>query len=221
MKKILLKVCAFLGVICFLFFAYFNISGGFNTKRENEEKILLNTSYDIVIEDEMKNCLNQSSLIVRGTVIEKVGSEMIPIISEEEFNKLYEEEKIYYQDIITKYNFEISEIIKGDCEKEIIVYNVPGGTNGNYEQTFTDKEIYTLPEIGDEYILFLKKDKNGGYSTYSMIQGRIEVVKTGDTEGSDSAKVQTEDPLFSDCSDIDDVKFSIQNELNNESKEEE
>lgn len=42
-----------------------------------------------------------------------------------------------------------------------------------------------------------------------------------DTEGSDSAKVQTEDPLFSDCSDIDDVKFSIQNELNNESKEEE
>lgn len=168
----------------------------------------------------MKNCLNQSSLIVRGTVIEKVGSEMIPIISEEEFNKLYEEEKIYYQDIITKYNFEISEVIKGDCEKEIIVYNVPGGINGNYEQTFTDKEIYTLPEIGDEYILFLKEDKNGGYSTYSMIQGRIEVVETGNKEGSDFSKVQTEDPLFSDCKDIDDVKFSIQNELNNESMEE-
>lgn len=44
MKKILLKVCAFLGVICFLFFAYFNISDGFNSKVENEEKIMLSTS---------------------------------------------------------------------------------------------------------------------------------------------------------------------------------
>lgn len=221
MKKICLKGGISLGIICLLFCVYVNFGNGNNTNQKNEqEKIVLNTSYDVVVEEDMGNCLEQASLIVRGIVTERIGSEMVPIISEQEFNELLEEEKIYYQDIITKYNFKISEVIKGDCDDEIIVYNVPGGTNGNYEQNFIDKEIYGLPEIGDEYILLLKEDKNGGYSTYSMIQGRIKVVESKGKNTGDSAKVETEDLLFSACNDIEDVKLSIQNELDSEGEEE-
>lgn len=210
MKTKFIKVCVLICGMCFIIIGYVKIN---NNESKSEEKIVIQTNYDVVIEDEIKECLNQCSMVVRGTVIEKIGSEMVPIISDEEFNQLYEDEKIYYQDIITKYKFKISEVIYGECEKDMIVYNVVGGINGNYEQVFSSKEIYVLPNIGDEYILFLKEDNNGGYSTYSMIQGRIEVVKSKDNKNSAYVKINTDDLLFSDCQNISDLKKSINNEL--------
>ena len=167
MKKV---ICSILGlclcIVVIIVVRFITISNIKDLKEAGTEQSIDKSSIlyierenDVELIDTVNDIIDNSSLVIEGTIIEIGETEYISFVNEELEKKFVNEgkEPAYYADIWTYYTIEVDKVLYGECDTDNIIYRCLGGKIDN---VVLEQELELVR--GDKYVFYLE-EQDGVY----------------------------------------------------------
>lgn len=167
MKKV---ICSILGlclcIVVIIVVRFITISNIKDLKEAGTEQSIDKSSIlyierenDVELIDTVNDIIDNSSLVIEGTIIEIGETEYISFVNEELEKKFVNEgkEPAYYADIWTYYTIEVDKVLYGECDTDKIIYRCLGGKIDN---VVLEQELELVR--GDKYVFYLE-EQDGVY----------------------------------------------------------